>query len=89
MPQLRLGADRGAELLRQLRAEVVFRSSPAAQIYGAYGNFLLWAVYFGFAASQFWTGRRASGWVKGVVAVILAQAAVSAAVSLIALLLRQ
>jgi len=37
----------------------------------------LWIAYFGFAASQFYRGRRWVGWLKGAAAAVLAQVAIT------------
>lgn len=43
--------------------------ATARNLYYAY--LLIWAIYFGFAASQFFQGKRALSWCKGILAAIL------------------
>ena len=64
----------------------IFHPSPTAQVFAAYASFIVWAVYFGFAASQFSTGGRTVASFKGVLAAILTQAATQAMASFAATL---
>lgn len=43
--------------------------ASANDLYYAY--LLIWPIYFGFAASQFFPGKRALSWCKGTLAAIL------------------
>jgi len=65
---------------------VVFHPTQAAQITAVYAVFLLWVAYFGFAASQFSTGNRALAAIKGAVAAVVAQGAITAVASAITVL---
>ena len=50
---------------------------------GVYALFLcVWLAYFGYAASQFYGGNRATAWLKGIAAAVLAHAALQGAVSI-------
>jgi hypothetical protein len=48
-----------------------------------YAYLLLWAIYFGYGASAFYTGHRGWLWVKGMLAAVLTQAITIAIVSLV------
>jgi len=54
---------------------------------GAYlylGFLTVWSIYFGFAASQFFPGRRALSWCKGVLTALLAWTSIQVLVTLAA-----
>lgn len=54
----------------------VFRSSNAAAVYLYVAYLTLSLLYFGFAASQFFPGRRVVSWCKGILTALLAWASI-------------
>jgi hypothetical protein len=60
----------------------VFRPSNPAAV--ALVSLAIWALYFGFAASQFFPGRRAWSWCRGFLTAVLASASVQGLITLVA-----
>jgi hypothetical protein len=50
----------------------LFRPTNATEVYLYLGYLTVWSMYFGFAASQFFRGRRALSWCKGILTALLA-----------------
>jgi hypothetical protein len=47
-------------------------------------SLMIWALYFGFAESQFLPGRRALSWCRGFLAAVLASASIQGVITLVA-----
>jgi hypothetical protein len=60
----------------------VFRPSNAAAV--ALASLAIWALYFGFAASQFFPGRAALSWCRGFLTAVLASASMQGLIMLVA-----
>lgn len=60
----------------------VFRPSNPTAV--ALASLAIWALYFGFAASQFFPGRRALSWCRGFLTAVLASATMQGLISLVA-----
>jgi len=54
----------------------VFRPTNARAVYLYLAYLAVWLLYFGFAASQFFPGRRVLSWCKGILTAILAWASI-------------
>lgn len=54
----------------------VFRPTNAMAVYLYLAYLTVWLLYFGFAASQFFPGRRVLSWCKGILTAILAWASI-------------
>jgi hypothetical protein len=50
----------------------LFHPTNATGVYLYLGYLAVWSMYFGFAASQFFSGRRVLSWCKGILTAILA-----------------
>jgi len=50
----------------------LFRPTNATGVYLYAGYLTVWSIYFGFAASQFFSGRRVLSWFKGILTALLA-----------------
>jgi hypothetical protein len=50
----------------------LFRPTNTTGAYLYLGYLTVWSMYFGFAASQFFSGRRALSWCKGILTALLA-----------------
>jgi len=61
-----------------------FHPSVATGVYLYLGYLAVWSMYFGFAASQFFSGRRALSWFKGILTAILAWISIQALAALVA-----
>jgi hypothetical protein len=59
-----------------------FRPSNPAAV--ALASLAIWALYFGFAASQFFPGRRALSWCRGFLTAVLASALMQGLIMLVA-----
>lgn len=59
---------------------------PANAVMVAVASLLIWALYFGFASSQFFQGRRASSWCKGALTAVLSSATMESLIILVAIL---
>jgi Protein of unknown function (DUF3667) len=60
----------------------VFRPGNPAAV--ALASLAIWALYFGFAASQFFPGRRALSWCIGFLTAVLASASMQGLITLVA-----
>jgi hypothetical protein len=65
----------------------VFRPSNPAAV--ALASLVIWALYFGFAASQFFPGRRALSWCRGFLTAVLASASMQGLIMLAASLFQR
>ena len=61
----------------------LFRPGASTATHLLYAYFSLWPLYFGFAASQFFPGRRILSWCKGVAASILTWTSTQGLISLV------
>jgi len=66
----------------------VFRPSNATAAYWYLVYIMVWLLYYGFAASQFFSGRRVISWCKGVLTGVLAWTSIQALVALAAVIIR-
>jgi Protein of unknown function (DUF3667) len=62
----------------------LFRPANATGFYLYLGFLMVWAMYFGFAASQFFSGRRVVSWCKGILTALLAWLSIQVLVTLAA-----
>jgi hypothetical protein len=67
-----------------ISAWYLFRPSNATEVYLYLGFLALWSIYFGFAASQFFSGRRVLSWCKGILTALLAWTSIQVLVTLAA-----
>jgi hypothetical protein len=67
-----------------ISAWYLFRPSNATSVYLYLGFLTLWSIYFGFAASQFFSGGRVSSWCKGILTALLAWTSIQGLVTLAA-----
>lgn len=67
----------------------VFRPTNATAVYLYVVYLMAWLLYFGFAASQFFSDRRVISWCKGILTGVLAWTSVQALATLAALIIRQ
>jgi hypothetical protein len=68
-------------------AWLLFRSGDSTEMRLLFAFLPIWLMYFGFAASGFYHGKRALSWCKGVAAAFLAQVSMQVITSLITYLL--
>jgi hypothetical protein len=61
-----------------------FRPTNATGVYLYLGFLAIWSMYFGFAASQFFAGRRVLSWCKGILAALLAWTSIEVLVIFVA-----
>jgi hypothetical protein len=62
----------------------LLRPTNATGVYLYLGFLMAWSMYFGFAASQFFSGRRAASWCKGILTALLAWLSIQVLVTLAA-----
>jgi hypothetical protein len=62
----------------------VFHPTNATAVYLYLAYLTVWLLYFGFAASQFFPGRRVLSWCKGILTAILAWASIQVLTTLAA-----
>jgi hypothetical protein len=67
-----------------ISARYIFRPSDTTGVYLYLAFLTLWSIYFGFAATQFFSGRRILLWCKGILAALLAWLSVQVLVTLAA-----
>jgi hypothetical protein len=67
-----------------ISAWYLFSPSNATEVYLYLGFLTLWSIYFGFAASQFFSGRRLLSWCKGTLTALLAWTSIQVLVTLAA-----
>jgi Protein of unknown function (DUF3667) len=62
----------------------LFRPTNTTGVYLYVGFLTVWSMYFGFAASQFFPGRRVLSWCKGILTALLAWTSIQVLVTLAA-----
>jgi hypothetical protein len=62
----------------------IFRSTNVTGVYLYLGYMTIWSMYFGFAASQFFSGNRVLSWCKGILTAVLAWTSIQGLVTLAA-----